>query len=506
MTIIDHEEDLADFKLFRLIEWAGLDKSSIKRITIKEGHQGVPFPTSGTVVTMGQQAFGAMSLTGSLDKNRGYLVQRDCLNIIPTVSAKFVQRGQSKLSAAVINDLQKAAKIESEGVPLVFRSYLLDPSPLAALQWAESYLLALRQDPSIYLAFDIETPGKPSDEEDLELDDDNHDRTWTIERIGFSWKGHSALSVPFEPPYFAAIRALLNSTGPKVVWNAGFDVPRLRHAGFPIAGIIHDGLVAWHILHSDLPKSLKFVATFTCWYQSAWKHLSGSSPAFYNATDADVELRSMLKIEEDLKRSGLWAVYERDVIQLEPVLQYMSKMGMPVDQAIREDRAVKIAEELKNVRSGMEQLVPVGARKIAKVFVKPPRDLTGLLTRPGVRPTKLCPGCGAARPPKSHYKTFVKKLNPCAGLSSIIRDQDVDEYYRLAEFTPSRDQLSSYHNYLKRPLPTVWDKQKGGRRVSFGERQIRELSGKYPQDELYKLILRARKLEKLGSTYLGRPV
>jgi hypothetical protein len=52
----------------------------------------------------------------------------------------------------------------------------------------------------------------------------------------------------------------------------------------------------------------------------------------------------------------------------------------------------------------------------------------------------------------------------------------------------------------------VWDKKAGQRKVSFGEREIKTLTGKFPDDILYGLILEYRKLDKLAGTYIGRAV
>lgn len=519
----------AGFRLNRLIEWAGLDRN---RFTIfnavwcrppnnklegewyeedaishcKAAHWGRLLPASRVLVPMGNIPTGALigRRTGILS-NRGYVYPGDGNWIIPTVHPSFIQRGAAKWSAPFINDLQKAVDLAANGMQPQVTDYLLDPSPLGALEWARAYRRRLDANPSLYCAFDIETPGKGEDEEDLDVDSDLPDRTWNIDRVGFSYGPLTALSVPWAPEYLAAIRLVCESVGPKVVWNAGFDVPRLRRAGIAINGVIHDGMVAWHILHSDLPKKLSFVSTFTCPYQPAWKHLSGAKPAFYNATDADVEYRSMVAIEAELRRTGLWEVYQRDVLDLEPILVFMHEKGMPVDAEIRMDRAVKLALQFVRVKAEMEERVPLAARRIEHVYKKEPKDVTGLYTREGTRLVARCSLCGTERPPKHHFKRFVKKSNPCSAGEVVQSREAVSEYYRLAEFAPSRDQLIRYHQTLRRPLPMVWDKKQGKRKVSFGERQIKDLTSRYPDDTIYGLILTYRELDKLAGTYIGRP-
>jgi len=506
LVILQHEWDLAEFRLFRLLEWAGIEAGDYTLMTMKEGQARPVFPINSVVLALGPRAFEACGPETSLETARGYVHNLGNIKVIPTVSAKFIQGGNAKMSAAFINDAQKAAKLAKEGQPPIYLSYMLDPLPIQALQWADEYIAELQRNPATYLAFDIETPGKPDEDEDeLELAGEK-DQTWTIDRVGFSYKEHHAISFPFEPIYFAVIRRLLESNGPKVVWNAGFDVPRLRHAGFPINGVIHDGMIAWHILHSDLPKKLRFVATFTCPWQPAWKHLSHARPAFYNATDADVELRCMLKIEQDLRETGLWEVYERDVLDLEPVLEHMSLQGMPLDSSVRERCAVELASELLRLSEYMTSCVPMEARRIGHVYKRKPNDTIGLLSRPTILEVSRCAACGLERPGKAHFKLFKKKLNKCGGAELLLCREEGQEYFRLDPFTPSKDQLIRYHQHLARPLPMVYDKKAKKKKPSFAEKQLKQLLLKYPTDQLYQTILDYRSIDKLAGTYVGRPV
>lgn len=498
VTLVDSVFDqAADFRLMRLIEWAGYSKEQFGYHRVGDS---TPLPEARVYVPMGNHALEYFTSRQGILDVRGYVQSGPGSSyLIPTVHPRFIERGNSKYSAPFIADLQKAATLSQFGLPSEPTEYVLDPSPLEAYRWAQQYLSGT----SPYLSFDIETPYK--DEEEDTNDTDAPDSSWNIERIGFSYRGHTALSVVWAPEYMGAIRLLLESRGSKVVWNAGYDVPRIKRLGVHINGITHDGMVAWHILHSDLPKSLKFVATFTCPWQPAWKHLSGAKPAFYNATDADVELRSMEVIEAELSRSGLWSVYQNDVIDLEPILVHMSEKGMPVDANIRQIRVLQLSERLLQAKGTMESAVPLEARRIEHVYKAIPKSTDGLLSRPGIHLVPTCSHCGSARPRKDHFKRYVKKSNPCAGAGVECREVEVVEWYRLGDFAPSRDQLVRYHVWLKRPLPMVWDKIKRAKKISFGEKQIKDLILKYPEDPLYPAILDYRSLDKIAGTYLGRP-
>lgn len=533
----------AGFKLTRLIEWAGLDRSrfdiwntvwcrppynklegeSYETGAIshcREHHWGGLVNRARVLVPMGNVALGALAGKKQILKHRGYVIPGPGeTHLVPTVHPSFIQRGQSKYSAAFIHDIQKAVRLAETGLPPQFTDYVIDPSPRVAYEWARSYRDALLRggDSRLRLAYDIETPGKGEDEGAV---DDDGDRTYHIFRIGFSYKPYAALTVPWTPEYIPAIRLLMESEGEKVVWNAGFDNPRIRYNGVGIGGLVHDGMVAWHILHSDLPKGLGFVATFTCPYQPPWKHLSGSHPGFYNCTDADVELRSMIAIEDELKRTGLWDVYQRDVLDLEPILAHMTAQGMPLDQEVRYNHAVQLAERQTETLAKIESMVPIAARRYSpkEGYKKAPSETEGLITIEVEAEVKRCGRCGLINPTKPHFdkatvarpgtegrKKTDREANPCRGAETVTQTEVVTRYAKLDPFKPSREQLIRYQTVMGRIIPTKYDKKQGKSRPSMDEKAIKKLIGKYNDDPIYPAILTYRELDKIAGTYIGRP-
>jgi len=524
----------AGFKLTRLIEWAGFDRSQFDIWNVvwcrppdnklvgewyerdatahcRAAYWDELVSRVNVIVPMGNVPTMALTGRAGILKTRGYIRPGPGnTHVIPTVHPSFIQRGQAKYSAAFINDLQKAVRLSREGLQPTAYDYTIDPTPASAMAWAAEYINELNYRPDTKLAFDIETPGKKDDEGAL---DDDEDPTYTIWRIGFSYKPYHALSIPWQPMYIPAIRTLLESSGSKVVWNAGFDVPRIKHNGVGINGVIHDGMVAWHVLHSDLPKGLGFVATFTCPHQEEWKHLSGSQPGFYNATDADVELRSMLHIEDELRKCGLWEVYDRDVVQLEPVLMAMSRAGMPIDPNVRLDRAIKLDLRQREITDKMNAVIPEGVVDVVpkEGYVKQPDDITGLVAIRVEATVRRCSRCGEVNPRKPHFKTYKRPTakrpqNPCAGADVNSRTESVLRYAKPKPFKPSRTGLIRYQKILKRPVPQKWDKKAKVRKDTMDEKAIRALYKKYPDDPLYPLVLEYRKLDKIAGTYIGRPV
>jgi DNA polymerase I-like protein with 3'-5' exonuclease and polymerase domains len=523
----------SDLTLTRIIEWAGLDRSrflianSVWCVPTSGLLEGQGYEQSATghcrsqhwntlldrvsvVVPMGNVALGALTGRRGILAARGYVAPGPgTTHMVPTVHPTFIRRGQAKYTPAAINDIQKATRLARGGLEIERVDYELDPPPGVAYQWALRYRERLTHDPTIRLAFDIETPGKGEDE--AETGDDG-DRTFFIHRIGFSYEPLGALSVPWTPEYMPTIRLLLGSGGEKIVWNASFDVPRVRHNGVSIEGVIHDGMVAWHVLHSDLPKGLGFVATFTCPWQPAWKHLSTASPAFYNATDADVELRSMIAIEAELKRTGLWDVYDRDVVKLDPILAHMSTAGMPIDPEVRLDRAIQLSQMQQQALQQMEAAVPQAARRISpkEGYVKAPADTTGLVQITIEKPVRRCERCGAINPTKPHFRTLkrptaLRPQNPCSAAGVVTRIEPVSRWAALEPFRPSKEQLIRYHQVQGRAIPTTLDKKTRLRKPSFDELTLQRLSKQHKEDSLYPAILSYREFDKLAGTYVGRP-
>lgn len=431
---------------------------------------------------------------------------------LPTVHPAFIRRGMSRYAAAFIHDLQKACELAASGLPIEPTDYIIDPSPELAYRWAQEYIQA----GSPRLAFDIETPGKKEDEsesdDEQEFNGDSGDRTYFIYRIGFSYRGLSGLSVPWTPPYMATIRTLMESRGDKVVWNAGFDCPRIRAKGVGINGLVHDGMVAWHILHSDLPKGLGFVATFTCPWQHEWKSMSGSHPGLYNVIDADVELRSMEVIERELRASGLWEVYREDVLEMDPILVQMSTAGMPVDPGRRHERAVSLDDLLGRLQHTIDAGVPELAHRYEPKsgFVRAPGTTEGLVQLTVEAEVRRCDRCGTLNPPSSHFKTLKKPTikkpqNPCGGAGVVKTIEPIQRWARRLPFKASLVGMIRYQNAFARPIPTKWDKKDQNRKASFDDKALKTLTNQYPDDTIYPSILAYREADKLAGTYIGRP-
>ena len=408
------------------------------------------------LVPMGKVATRSLLGLDQILRTRGYVYRKDGRLVLPTIHPSFIQRGQTKWMQVLIHDLQRAVEIARDGWSPAPTSYLLDPSVEGADGWAA---LALAS-PTTPIAYDIETPGKDEDEGESTT----NEAPKPIIRISFAYAPGRALSIPFSKRFHPVIHRLLESPNPKIVWNGAFDNPRLLAQGFPISGLIHDGMVAWHVLHSDLPKGLGFVATMLCPKQAPWKHLSRELPAYYNAVDSDVEWQATHTIFDLLKQCGLWTVYERHVLEIDKLFTLMAAAGMPIDMSIRLAKATELTNLMEAIDVEVQAAVP----------------------------PEVCP---------IHPKGGYKKKRPADDDDPVSWVQlPTGLWARRLPFVPSAGTnggLVRYQDHLGHaPVYTE------GKRTT-NEAALQTLRIRYPADPLYPIILRRREVEKIGGTYTG---
>ncbi len=457
---------------------------------------------------------------------RGYAFWSKQYNtwVIPTIHPSFVMRGKTAWAQVLIHDIQRGVDIAKLGHTPDVLDYSLDPTPAEALKWVEEFEAYAEVHPDLYLSCDIETPHKDADEEGLDLEDG---ADYVLLRCGYSYRDFHALSIPWDGPYRQVHERLLGHACHKVWWNGSFDIPRVLSQGIQIGGASHDGMDAWHVLNSDLKKSLGFVAPFFRPGIHMWKHMSKERPAYYNAIDADVAGSNMRGTIDLLKKHGMWKVYEEFVIELDPVYAAMTRAGMPVDLAQRVQASKQLIEKRNAVRLRIEQLVPSNLKNLQPKggYVRPPQDLTGLtqFTVDGVT-NNYCSACGLKSPPKAHFKSKVQKLchcgakwtarhrcdrrekieretNECVGATVLSKVEGEQRWARVAPFLPSTKNIIAYQKYNKHAL--MYDGRGPDKKLTTNSKAIKKLIGKYPKDEFYPLVDVDRDLTKVGGTYCG---
>jgi uracil-DNA glycosylase family 4 len=407
----------------------------------------------------------------------------------------YLMRGNHHLAPVTQFTAKRALEIAKDGLTLEQPiHYDLDPEPVHFAGWAQEYLASPEK---FVLSYDIETPYKQGEDEEKIAKEENDD--YTIIRCSFAYREGHAVSVPWTAPYMATIQALFAASGPKVGWNSrGYDDERIL-SKMPINGDRLDAMLAWHVLNSALPKGLGFVTPFYWQNTGMWKQLSQQNPAFYNAKDADAALRCWNGIEKDLKLNHQWNVFQRHVINLNRVLDYMSSKGVLRDEALRGSAEETLTGLLTECEAKIQAQIPDAARRIAHVYKNEPKETAGLLCRAGSRSVPSCPNCGIERPRKDHFKVYKKKANPCAGLAAVSVIKPVTEYYRLADWKISKVGLMDYQR-AKHHQP-VYDRRT--KKLTFDETALIKLQKRYPRDLLYPTVLDFRGYQKLRSTYIG---
>lgn len=489
------------------------------------------------IVALGVTAFKRLvpNVYSGIMEARGYVFWSSEYQtwVIPTLHPAFVIRGKTAFAQVIIHDIQRAVDIARDGHKEDVLDYLLDPTASEALKWVEEFEAYAKVHPDVYLSCDIETPGKDADEEGLDLEDG---ADYVLLRCGYSYRDYHALSIPWDGPYRQVHERLLGHSCSKVWWNGSFDIPRILSQGVLINGASHDGMDAWHVLNSDLKKSLGFVAPFFRHGIHMWKHMSRERPAYYNAIDADVAGSNMRGTVELLKKHGMWKVYEEFVIELDPVYSAMTRAGMPVDIAQRVQSSKDLINRRNAVRARIEQIIPNSIKTISPKngFVRPPADVKGLseFTINGIL-NRYCSVCGIKDPKKAHFKSKVVKLcsicrqkwtkahtkyrkldyvcagapsfeeqqNPCVLGTVIEKEEGEKRWARIEPFLPSTKGIIKYQQAKGHPL--IMDGRGTDKKVTTNNKALKKLIGKYPTDEFYPLVEMDRDLTKIGGTYCG---
>ena len=442
--------------------------------------------------------------------------------IVPTYHPSFMlpragQKDTAKLTGIVLLDLKRAVDIATHGFTRPEPAYTMDPSPEEAFMWATAFENACLRGDVQYLSWDIETPGKLKAADENESDDELP-LSKTITRIGFSYKPGVALSIPWQAPYMPAIRKLLEYPCPQVTWNGfAFDIPIVKANGINLpADHQYDGMWAWHLLQSDLPRGLQAVASVYCPEVGPWKHLFDVDMPFYNSQDADVALRIMIGVERDLRTRGAWDLYKRHVVDLFPIVFEAGRLhGVHVDIEQQQTLAKELTAAIHaNLREA--QAVVPDELKTVKLYKKPPKGKT--VTPFSIVPTVLvCSGCGKKRPPlpKNHHD----RPGPCKGqwwndLDALpttvyrwtpdwntIPDDQLEDVVAVAGFNPvSTKQLIKYAKHHKHPIGENYKTGSDQLDRTVRDRLIKKYGVAHP---IYALSKDAAEASKAMGTYVS---
>ena len=236
-----------------------------------------------------------------------------------------------------------------------------------------------------------------------------------------------------------------------------------------------------------------------------WKHWNEDQPALYNAIDADVTLRCWSGIYSDLKKAGLWPVFERHVVKLNTVLSYMREKGVQRDNNLRQEAEDLLAQGLQEIDGDIQTVIPREALQL-KVYKRTPPDTEGMIQTSGLLNVKVCPNCKEENVTAPHYKSIGKKRlskgepeNPCHGHKSEKRSLQRLLWAMPLPFKVSKASLLRYQDCAGH-IP-VFDQKK--KTITFDDTALKTLCSRYPSDPLYPLISKFRETQKLLGTYVG---
>ncbi len=359
------------------------------------------------IVALGAVAMRQVLGVDTLDEHQAYIHDsRYGVPVVPTYHPSAILQGKRALIQCLFFALLRAKEVAAQGSwQRQPTRYLIDPS----YEEARGYLLGsgdygnsgvLREEEALassehdnvnvggsssvlayatrplpftpripLLVVDIETPNSGKLDEDSRDDDPSYH----IIRVSLSVEPATALTLPWQPPYIGLVQEALAAAAVTVVWNGGFDLPRLEAAGGCINGETHDAMWAWHWLQSDMLKSLGFVSPFYT-DMPAWKHLSEADPAYYSACDADATMRNYLGIRRDLEGQQRWLGYVRHCLRIDEVLRRPGVGRVHINSAAQEPLKVRLAAEKAAGLAELQTQVPdaVRPRKLRKI--KPKAD------------------------------------------------------------------------------------------------------------------------------------
>ena len=287
----------------------------------------------------------------NVENFHGAPIQMDDKVVICTYHPAHIIRGASNVTGVYAYDLSIAAKIARDGFRRDEVSIVLDPP----IDWFDQWAANVLSDPDVWVSIDIETLDKARKAED-ELT--SNDKSTQILRINFSCNTDEGITVPYAGPYITIINRLLEGGNGKIFWNHTYDVPRLEFNGHRVSQPIFDAMDAWHVVQSDTPRRLGFVAPF---YSNLgpWKHLADQDAAYYGAMDGIQTQRCMVGIAKTLSDTGMWDIFYRYSHLLDQYcLRPAEKIGLLGNRAHLEEFHIRLDKRLKEIDLEVQALVP----------------------------------------------------------------------------------------------------------------------------------------------------
>lgn len=482
-------------------------------------------PAHQVIVTLGSVATRTMLGVGkeaSIEDLHGTVHRVGDKWVVPTYHPSHLQRGAHHLMGVVLFDLQRAEEVAAGQWRAEDPGTIVEDPPLDWFTaWVDMVEAAWQRAPgSFWTSCDIETPDKAGGKSEGELTPD--DLSYVIERVNWSCNPDEGVTVPYIGPYIDQMNRLFALGLILGLWNEDYDLRRLANAGHRIPDVTHDGMEMWHMLQSDLPRGLGFVAPFYSTF-GAWKHLAKERPAWYGGVDGLQNQRTIYGVAADLQKMGQWEAYERHVRQVRAyALRPAEHVGLKIDEA-ELDRF--IADMTNKARTAMQAIQPLAPLEVCPLqpesgLKKPPtspyskstdykKDGTlkkksgdelklelfaaaTLIEKLVLREITHCTSCGKTEIAKTH-RCEDKTLTPAIALVTAT----VTRWFWQEPFNPdSRDQVLAYVKF-KGHQP---GRAKKTHNESVDRKTLQRLWAQ-TADPLYKHLIDLRAVQKVRGTY-----
>jgi DNA polymerase len=151
----------------------------------------------------------------------------------------------------------------------------------------------------------------------------------------------------------------LRDTKKKIIaHNAKFDEKRCRQIGLKWHDCYFDTAMAWHVLFSEMPKKLEFIASYITdepYYKDEGKEFNPKIHKIdrwflYNAKDAAVTFEIFEKIYQDLKDSNLIEFFFDNIMPLHRLYSDIEDVGILIDKTVRKH----LRDKYEDIRAGKQ--------------------------------------------------------------------------------------------------------------------------------------------------------
>ena len=273
------------------------------------------------VVACGNEALTAITNYTGITDYRGSILESkwkressgDCFKVLAVEHPSFILHGNPERFWILARDLQKA-KREME-FPEIKREPMDNRSKPEAVNFILTELEYLEAYPEMKWTLDVET------------------RAGTLACFAIAYRAlggpYHSFCIPIQTtsgPYWTveeefeiwrALDATANSNGNLCNQNIEYDIDYLLRYGVEPSGVYMDTMLTHSILYPELPKDLGFLGSWylddVVWWKDDHRDWSGKTKDEalweYCCKDAVYTLRIVEKIDEELKRRGMWEMY-----------------------------------------------------------------------------------------------------------------------------------------------------------------------------------------------------